>query len=289
MLYVAELGQAIFKVAERIRFTMCTSFVLYAGQTYIGMNFDISARPIKLTIPNADQLLVQQKDGEHFYPAFGLNRQGVFMNLQMVAPHPAGMYRRGKQYVHIMHVFADVLSGALAPDAIETQLAGKTIVNVPNHSVHSLVAGPRRAAWVIEPGRGIVKFDAAAMDFLALTNVPLCDVAGAAETAIAGDGADRYQTCYRLLMEYRPQFSIDSGFAVLAATMQTEGDFPTQLSMVAVPEQEQVYFTIGQAVRKRYRFSFADQMIQTEAGFAEPHSRKLDRKGVLLAELQLWQ
>ncbi len=267
---------------------MCTSFVLYAGQTYIGMNFDISARPIKFTLPNADQLLVQQKDGEHFYPAFGLNRQGVFMNLQMVAPHPAGMYRRGKHYVHIMKVFADVLSGALAPDTIESRLAGKTIVNVPNHSVHSLVAGPQRAACVIEPGRGIVRL-AAASDVLALTNFSLGDVVGSDAKTVTGESAGRYQTCCRLVMEYQPHFSVDCGFAVLAATMQTEGDFPTQLSMVAVPEHEQVYFTIGQDVRKRYRFSFADQMIQTEAGFAQPQSRKLDRKGVLLAELQHWQ
>jgi hypothetical protein len=72
---------------------MCTSFVLYSDKTYIGMNFDISDRPIKLSMRGTDQFLVFQKDGPSFFPAFGINRSGTFMNLLMVDPNEAGKYR----------------------------------------------------------------------------------------------------------------------------------------------------------------------------------------------------
>lgn len=103
--------------------TLCISLVLYAGYTYIGMHCDISARSLRLTLSNADRLLLQQKAGELLYPTFRLNRQGVLMNLLVVVPHPAAMYRCGKQYLHIMNVYRDGISGTLTPDAIEIQLA----------------------------------------------------------------------------------------------------------------------------------------------------------------------
>jgi hypothetical protein len=60
--------------------------VVYSDKTYIGMNFDISDRPIALSLKNNDPFLVSQRDGTTFYPAFGLNRSGAFMNLLMVEP-----------------------------------------------------------------------------------------------------------------------------------------------------------------------------------------------------------
>lgn len=60
---------------------MCTSFVLHADQTYIGMNFDIADRPISLSLKGLSLFLVQQKEGAQFLPAFGINRTGAFMNM----------------------------------------------------------------------------------------------------------------------------------------------------------------------------------------------------------------
>jgi hypothetical protein len=267
---------------------MCTSFVLYSDKTYIGMNFDISDRPIKIGIKGADQLLVFQKDGSSFFPAFGINKKGTFMNLLMVAPNEAGRYRRGKNCVHIMRVFDDVLGGRTGPGELSVYLRDRTVVNVPNISVHSMVAGRDRCACVIEPGRANIPFDGVDRDFLVLTNFPLSDWIGRDDHDVTGSGADRYKICRRMLSENQHAFSVDQGFGILEATSQAGGGYPTQLSMLAVPEDGAVYFTIRRRFSRQYAFSFADNVVRTEEGFERPNHRIPGRKGVLLSELWAW-
>jgi hypothetical protein len=267
---------------------MCTSFVLYSDKTYIGMNFDISDRPIKLSMRGTGQLLVSQKDGPSFLPAFGINRSGTFMNLLMVDPNEAGKYRRGKDCVHIIRVFDDVLAGQTSPVALGAYLRDKTVVNVPNTSVHSMVAGRDRCAYVIEPGRTNVSFDSVGGDFLVLTNFPLSDFVDRDYRDVTGGGADRYKTCYEMLSENKHAFNVDQGLAILEGTSQSAGDYPTQFSMLAVPEDGIVYFAIKREFSRRYAFSFADDTVRTGESFERQNHRVLDKKGVLLSELGKW-
>lgn len=264
---------------------MCTSFVLYADKTYIGMNFDISDRPIKLCMRGADQLVVYQHDGSRFYPSFGINRSGTFTNMLMVDPIEAGVYRRGKNCIHINRVFDDILAGDVAPDALSDFLRDKAVVNVPGFSVHSMVAARNRCAYVIEPGRGTLPFDSGRSDFLALSNFPLSDFADQDYRVVTGPGADRYRTCCAMLSERGHPFSVDQGFKVLAATSQADGHFPTQLSMLAIPEAGIVYFALARDYSRRYAFSFEDTTIRIDAGFHDKNVRRLDGRGITLAEL----
>lgn len=264
---------------------MCTSFVLYADQTYIGMNLDISDRPIKFGMRGADQLLVTLHDGSRFSPAFGINRSGTFMNLLMVDPIEAGVYRRGKNCVHINQIYDDVLTGEIAPDALSDFLRDKAVVNVPNFSLHSMIAARDRNAYVIEPGRANLPFDGNSHDFLVLTNFPLADFADRDYRAVTGVGADRYITACAMLSERAHPFSVEQGFAILAATSQAGGDFPTQLSMLAIPEADIVYFALARDYSRRYAFSFADTTIRADAGFQSTGAWRLDGRGITFAEL----
>lgn len=267
---------------------MCTSFALYADKTYIGMNFDISDRPIKLGMKRADQLLVFQKDGSSFFPAFGINNSGTFMNLLMVDPSKAGKYRRGKSCIHIIRVFDDVLGGQTSLAALGDYLQGKTVVNVPNISVHSMVAGVDRRAYIVEPGRANIPFDGANKDFVVLTNFPLSDFVGQDDHDVTGSGADRYKTCYNMLSKNKHAFNVDQGFAILKETAQASGDYPTQFSMLAVPEDGAVHFAIKKEFSRRYIFVFADNTIRTGEGFKRQNHRLLAKEGVLLSELGEW-
>ncbi len=267
---------------------MCTSFVLHADQTYIGMNFDIADRPIQLSLKDCSQFVVQQKEASQFLPAFGINRAGAFMNLLTVAPHQAGTYRRGKNCVHIVKLLDTVLGENLDATALSSLLHGKMIVNVPNFSVHSLVTCTDRSAYVVEPGRQSLVFTPSEHKFVVLTNFPLSDFIDHAYTDVVGDGAERYKTCYRMLEASQHAFSIERGFAVLEATAQTQGDFPTQVSMLAVPEEERIYFAINRAYRKQFVFSFDTSVIQTYAGFAEKQEHNLEKKPILVSELVQW-
>ena len=267
---------------------MCTSFVLYADKTTIGMNFDISERTIKIAMRGSDQLIVFQKDGPKFLPAFGINRNGTFMNLLMVDPHPAGQYRRGKNCIHIIRIFDNVLGGKTSPAALGAYLSDKTVVNVPNISVHSMVAGTDRCATIVEPGRAGVTLNGADTDFLVLSNFSLSDAAGLDYRQVTGSGADRYKRCYELLLETGDTLDVDRGFAILEETSQAGGDYPTQFSMLAIPEDRMVHFAIKRAFSRRYAFSFADETVRTVRGFDRQTHRVLDKKGVLLSELEQW-
>lgn len=260
---------------------MCTSFVLHRNNTFIGMNFDISERPIKLSLVNGEQFIVYQKEGVKFFPAFGINRRGIFMNLLMVAQSDAGQYRRSKDVVHIIKLFEGLLGGQISPQNLDELLAEKTVVNVPKISVHSIVVGESHQAWVIEPGRGEIRLDQTGKDHLALTNFPLMDFFGK-DCEVSGYGAMRYQTCMGMLANAPEDFSVAQGFEILAATAQADGDFPTQMSMMAVPEDEKLWFCVQRDFLQRYEFSFADQTLRVEGG----KNFVLDKKGILLSELK---
>ncbi len=268
---------------------MCTSFVLYSDKTYIGMNFDISDRPIKICFKENNQFLILQKDRGSFFPAFGINKNGIFMNLLMVEPNEKGKYRRGKNCVHISKIFDDVLAEQISLDKLDTLLQEKTIVNVPNISVHSMVVAKDRRAYIIEPGRTNINFKTFDKDFMVLTNFPLSDFIDQDNVNETGVGADRYMLCSKMLLDNQNSFDVDYGFSILDATSQTSGDYPTQLSMLAVPEDEIIYFTIKRSFEKRFAFSFANNTLQSLKGFTQQQDTIITKKGVLFSELEQWK
>ncbi len=102
---------------------------------------------------------------------------------------------------------------------------------------------------------------------------------------MTGVGADRYKTCYQMLLRYKRAFSITRGFSTLKATAQATGDYPTQFSMLAIPEDAVVYFALKRDFAKRYVFSFRDHCIRLEQG-RERNSWKLDNKGLPLSDFE---
>jgi hypothetical protein len=257
---------------------MCTSFVWHGTQTLIGMNFDISERPIKLSLQDNGFLVLQRENGQ-FLPAFGVNANGTFMNLLMVDECEEGKYRRGKNCVHIMRLFDDVLTERIELSDLPSFLAEKTIVNVPHYSVHSMIAG-KNVSYIVEPGRANINMSSQDQRFKVLTNFPLSDYAHETYDCVQGCGSERYQTAYAIL-EKEHTFDVDRAFSILQKTAQTDGEFPTQLSLVVIPEQGIISFTIGQHFHTRFQFSFATQQI---TGGTKPIT--LSKKGVLLSELQ---
>lgn len=267
---------------------MCTSFVVHLDRTFIGMNFDISRRPIKIALIGADQLQVLQNNDGQFYPAFGLNSSGTFMNLLMVDPNEEGTYRRGKNCVHIMRLFDELLSGRIEISELNKYLSNNTIVNVPNHSVHSLIAGKNRETYIVEPGRRNLDINLSKRDFMVLTNFPLSDNIDTEYKDVKGPGNDRYIKTYEAITNGKETFNMATGFDLLEETIQHSGDFPTQFSMIFIPEESKVYFTLNGNFIKIFEFSFITKQIQTVKGFTSNSSMLLSKKGVLLSELEVW-
>ncbi|MED4753070.1 hypothetical protein [Brevibacillus choshinensis] len=267
---------------------MCTSFVVHGERTLIGMNFDISERPIKLVYQKDSQLIVLQEEHGQFLPAFGINKSGTFMNLHMVEENEAGKYRRGKNCVHIMKLFEDVLGEKLALADVSAFVSDHFLVNVPGHSVQSLIAGRNQQAWVVEPGKGALDVANVDPNFLVMTNFSLFE--RNENECITGEvaGADRYQAVSKRLTSFQEQLELETCFSILQDAVQKDGDFPTQLSLIVVPDEGLVYFALHANFEKIYCFSFHNQHIRTEKGFQSPLQSTLTKKGVAISELASW-
>ncbi|GAA0722592.1 hypothetical protein GCM10008905_14270 [Clostridium malenominatum] len=264
---------------------MCTSFVVHSKKTFIGMNFD-NKNPIKIMIKDDNQFLVLVNENGQFTPSFGCNRNGTFMNTLMVDSNEDGKYRRGKNVIHIMRLLEDILGEKIKPDSLRDLFKNNLIVNVPNYSVHSMIAGKNKDAYIVEPGRNNIDISSFNRDFMVLSCFPLSDYIGEDYTKVKGTGAERYKKAYEMIIKNHHSFNIDVGFSILKETMQQEGDYPTQFSMVSIPEENVIYFTINGDFTKGFEFSFLDNKIRTGFGFAEKNSYLLSKKGILLCELE---
>ena len=261
---------------------MCTSFVVHSDKTIIGMNFDISQRPIKLALID-EQFIIFQKNEGRFLPALGCTKSGIFMNLLSVVPNEAGVYRRGKNCVHMIKFFSDVLAEKLELTELQKYVDENIIVNVPNYSVHSMITGNNQKTFIVEPGRLCTE---RTKKFTVLTNFTFSTLLNADYKNVKGTGSERYKRAYEEINKNVDSFNLDSGFSVLQKTAQYQGDFPTQLSIIFIPVEETVYFTLNGDFEKVFAFSFLTKQIVGKIGFQTNHVFKLSKKGVLLSELE---
>ncbi|WP_110514430.1 hypothetical protein [Herpetosiphon llansteffanensis] len=229
---------------------MCTSFAINQPQALVAMNFDLGPRPIALSMPNPAQLLILQAEQGQWLPAIGLTSTGRFMNLQMLPATAAGAYRRGKDVLHIMKVFEQFLTGTIDVAALQSQ----QIVNVPNHSVHSLLRDEHGQIGILEPGQtGLVQHEHSLIQTNFSNSTPAASLS-------QQPSADRYLRCQQLLNQQQ-QPDVDRAFTILAATQQHTGDFPTQLALVFEPKQQTVWLAQPSQLSQRWRFTFDDQQL----------------------------
>jgi hypothetical protein len=268
---------------------VCTSFVIYTDKTYIGMNFDSPPSIDFRIILNQDsQFLVVANHGGRYWPSFGINDEGTFINHLLVDRCEKGDYRRGSNVVHTTRLIELVLGKGVQPEELAGFLAQKEIVNVPNYSAHCMIAARGRHAFIVEPGRRNIAMQSLNEDFLVLTNFAVADFLGQQYEVVTGAGSDRYRAAYEILRGARGGFTRDTGIAILRTTKQVAGDYPTQFSMLAIPEDNAVEFFIDGAFDRSFQFSFQDHQIRTGFGFQEHRQIPLTQKGITTKELAAW-
>lgn len=165
-----------------------------------------------------------------------------------------------------MKIFDHFLARAIDFAALQHQ----HVVNVPHHSVHSLLRDEHGRLGILEPGQtGLVLHDQS----LILTNFSVHS------TSVTNQpGADRYRICEQFLHQHQPH--VDQAFALLAATQQHAGDFPTQLAFVFEPAEHTVWIAPPTQPTQRWRFTFADQQL-----VVNDQAYQLRKKRLLLSSL----
>jgi hypothetical protein len=123
---------------------------------------------------------------------------------------------------------------------------------------------------------------------MVLTNFPVSDNFDNEYKNVKGPGNDRYIKAYEVITNNKETFNIPTGLNLLKDTAQQSGDYPTQFSLIFVPEESKVHFTLNGDFTKIFEFSFINKQIQSIEGFTSNNSLKLTKKGVLLSELEDW-
>ncbi len=113
---------------------MCTCFTWRKEQILVAMNFDNNT-PFSVSSKDSKQFMIMVNGS----PCFGVYHKGLFINHLLVDSNGKGAYKRGKNVVHTIKLITDVLGGTLGSEQFPDYFREKEIVNVPNHSCHSML------------------------------------------------------------------------------------------------------------------------------------------------------
>ncbi|WP_310602014.1 hypothetical protein [Anaerosporobacter sp.] len=228
---------------------MCTSFTWRKDNVLVGMNFDNNGVPFSLSMKDPRQFVVCVGGA----PCFGVNSNGSFINHLMVDSNEDGGYKRGKNIVHTIKLMTDILSNKLAQENIGDFLSEKEVVNVPNHSCHSMISDKSGNVWIVEPGRGIMYSPADESSYCLMTNFSLHDYKLSGN--IEGSGMDRYKSADYLLSNAN-DLDVAKAFEILEAAKQSEGEWLTAFSMVYSQKENAVYYCYNGDYQNIQKFVF---------------------------------
>lgn len=227
---------------------MCTSFTWRKDNVLVAMNFDNNTS-FSLSTKDPNQFVILSGGA----PCFGVNSSGLFINHLMVDSNGKGIYKRGKKVVHTIKLITDILSGSLPQERIKDYLSDMEIVNVPNHSCHSMITDYDGNVWIVEPGRGTIHSPADESAYYMMTNFSVIDWKTSGK--LEGSGVDRFKIADDLLSK-ESNFDVIGAFKILETTKQSSGDWMTTFSMVYSQKENTVYYCYNGEYKNILKFTF---------------------------------
>lgn len=232
---------------------MCTSFIHRGNDTIFAMNYDNYGNNLQLAPYSKNLFLVTANLYGQPRPLFGIRSDGVFANQQFVDECEAGKFRAGFGVINTIDFIENVLLGELSVDKMDEYLSGHEIVsppdfnihtmdvNMPDFNIHAMIATVNGDSYIIEPGRGNLKFDKAEK-YIAMSN---CSVYEAKQNGqYNGFGADRQLKVEQILEAADKKFYIEDAFAVLKAVQlyKFKDYCSTEFSFVYSANENAVYY-----------------------------------------------
>lgn len=232
---------------------MCTSFVYRGNDTVIAMNYDNYGNNLQLAPYNPELFLVTAKLNGKACPLFGIRSDGIFVNQQLVPQCKGGEFREGEAVIHTIDFVDKVLLGQVDVSKMDKYLAEHEIVSPPDHMcltegfdisqfhIHTLLADIAGDSYIIEPGRGNLKFSIDEK-YITMSN---CSLYEARKTGqYEGFGADRQIKLESILSAADDSFSVADAFEALKAVHMLEyrGYCSTEFSFVYSARENAVYY-----------------------------------------------
>ncbi|MDP4267010.1 MAG: T9SS type A sorting domain-containing protein [Bacteroidota bacterium] len=259
----------------------CTSFAVYSGEIWYGMNFDYSNVDIKFSITHiGNKKVFMAKFGSNEYIA-GFNNNGLFNNYQELYYNngiPKFAFGPGALAISNLNDYSiDYLSTV---NEITNYIGSRLIVPSWGENLHSLFADSSGNAIVVEPFGSYNGITSVKDSFIVMTNFPNYDFIGMDYSSVHGTGDTRYKTAYSYVNEHKSSFSYNDGFETLKRTIQTSGSCPTQLSMLFDPVKKEIYICMKMNFSKVWKVSLENETVETFSGFSGNKTQSLNSNGL---------
>lgn len=259
----------------------CTSFAVYTDEIWYGMNFDYSNVDIKFSIIKInDRKLFLAQFGSGGYIA-GMNENGLFTNYQMLYYNgETPVFESGSNTLSLGNLNDYSINNLSTAAEIINYIGTKKIIPSYGLDLHSLFADSTSNAIVVEPFGSYNGITPLKDDFLVMANFPNYDFIDSPYGSVYGAGSGRYKTAYAYINDHKNDFSYTDGMETLSRTVQTSGDYPTQVSLLFNPLTMEIFFCMNHDFSKVWKVSLLNETIETYSGFAGNGSRKLDAAGI---------
>lgn len=272
----------------------CTSFAVYGDEPIYGINFDWNPTSIRFYLPETSSrnrglfTFTWEWAGQSVRSV--LMNDGVFCASQELRPTQAGkkMAELAPDELFIHDLLTDALTGqgkdSLPLGVKETIdfLQAKRLTQSGDFCLHTMLADPAGNAAVFEVGAEANEITPISGSILVMTNFPVHKFAGLNYDAVEGAGSDRYKIAWSYIEEHYDSFSVEHAFTALERTAQSN----TRCSMVLLPEQSLVYFTLGGNFNQVWVADLRQKTIATHRGFATDYTLDVPPGGLSTINLR---
>ncbi len=216
---------------------MCTGFIKKGNDLLFGFNLDIDPAVWKFGLyKTQDYFTVGIKVGSTLYFTHGVSKEGHFANVPYMNDYNNGKYRVVKNKERIDLLTDRYIRNKYSFDDVMNIVGTKTIVNIPNGSMHSLIGDAEGHILLVEPGYG---FKQIADDYAVITNFPL--LIEMDDYSSPFYGKDRYDMAVSVLSAGGDSFTASDGMQLLRSVKQ-EGQWGTRISFVYSQNEHTVYY-----------------------------------------------
>lgn len=218
---------------------MCTGFVKKGNDLLFGFNLDIDPEVWSFGLyKNDDYFTVGIKVGKTLYFTHGVNKEGHFSNVPYMNDPEHGKYRAIKNRERIDLLTDRYIRNRYSYDDVLNVLKNKTIVNIPNGSMHSLLADADGHVLLIEPEYGYKEIHD---NYAVISNFPHLTEIDHYEWYF---GKDRYDKARDILKSAGDDFCAMDGVNLLRQVKQ-EGKWATRISFVYSKNENCVYYVMN--------------------------------------------
>lgn len=268
----------------------CTSFAVYADRPWYGINFDYYPQlPLRfgLTEGPAGRVFIIGADVPEigWIHVAGMNASGLFSASQVLLPVVTPVAVPGEDRVSNYAFHQMALLKFTAVSQARQYLTGRRVVQLPNSSIHTLMADAKGRAVVIETGKQANHLTPIQGRYMVMANFAQHSLAGRDFDQAVGMGADRFKAAHRYIGRNLAEFDLDRAWGALKAALNRSPIHPTRCSLVFDPRAGEVFICINGDFSRVWKASLARGTIQTHQGFSTPNEWPLTDSGLTEDEM----